>query len=649
MFKRWNKLTLAVLAVFIGCWCEAAQAEVCLMSDQEKCEDAVMPDLSKEAGKDVCRGIKEHREGSAWECKQCNGAEWCYCPDDMEIVGKDCIYTPHNDKCGQLYQFTSNLKETKKNPEYDSLWECKLCEDKNSQYNNMYKCDCPAVFDIIDYSCEKERCGTDYSHVGGCPGRGYEEDQCAQRASLWFKKWKCYCDPSTKRITKKKDCLLKCASGEYEEKSDCERNAGEGEDCQQNSVTECYYIHDNCPGYNDTTPKSSSWDCSNAQCQSYARYDNSKCTAKDCPSGEYTYSTCNSKKGSKDSCVATSNYSGDSRCYKIDTWVEPCPGYTYSTEQYTSSGSSCCSKCTDSSSDNYGKYSCTCTTPAVDSCANYNFTSSQCDGYGKPCCTQCTDSSSSNYGKYLCDCKATSPCKDDSGSGGDDGGSCGREYDLDKKPTIGDCSVCSSDSKYKCNSGQYTKFGTTGQYVCYDSSHPCHMMNYSNCESNQTAPSKYIDPSESCPSGAPKKVGPITLFNDSAFRDTVFYQMQCYHCEKETTNSCTASTYTATITCTSSGTAEYHSDCPGQHGVGLFSCSFNVPSCAFSKAGVYNSSGSALYEYGAGTGSVTVASCKLNGTCKFFVSGGTLKGTASLSSNGNGTWSCSYSKGAGQN
>ncbi len=413
MFKRWNKLTLAVLAVFIGCWCEAAQAEVCLLADQDKCEDAVMPDISKEAGKDVCRGIKEHREGSAWECKKCNGAEWCYCPTNMEIVDKDCVYTPHNDKCGQIYQFTSNLKETKKNPEYDSLWECKLCDDKNSRYDGMYKCDCPAVFDIIDYSCEKERCGTDYSYTGGCPGRGYEEDQCAQRASLWFKKWKCYCNPSTKRITKKKDCVLKCAEGEYEEESDCEKNTGEGEDCQQNSVTECYYIHDNCPGYDDTAPKSSSsWDCSNAQCQSYARYDNSKCTAKNCPSGEYTYSECQKKVDSTHKCTATSNYSGDNQCYELESTCNSSSSNWCAVHQ-TCHGDCCTDGTIQSCDPQCGGSGCnTCGTCTVDGQCVSSGTNK---GFGEACCCSSECGSSSEfklycYGGHCYECGTKSDC-----------------------------------------------------------------------------------------------------------------------------------------------------------------------------------------------------------------------------------------------
>ena len=42
---------------------------------------------------------------------------------------------------------------------------------------------------------------------------------------------------------------------------------------------------------------------------------------------------------------------------------DPCKNYTYSTEQYDWDGNSCCFKCTNSSSSNYGKYKCTCTTP----------------------------------------------------------------------------------------------------------------------------------------------------------------------------------------------------------------------------------------------------------------------------------------------
>ncbi len=245
-------------------------------------------------------------------------------------------------------------------------------------------------------------------------------------------------------------------------------------------------------------------------------------------------------------------------------------------------------------------------------------------------------------------------CVCSTGTGEDyNGSSCGAEYNLNYIPTLGKCTKCGTERKAKCDAGTATKFGTTGQYVCYDSNHPCHMMNYSNCQENQVAPSQYIDLNESCPSGAPKKIGPITLFNDSVFRGTPFYNMQCYHCEKNDDGSggsggCSASTYTARISCTLAGTAEYHSDCPGQHGVGLFNCQFNIPDCAFSAAGVYDSSGNRLYGYGAGSGSTTVASCKLNGTCRFFVSGGTLTGTASLTSNGNGTWSCSYTKNKGQ-
>ena len=277
-----------------------------------------------------------------------------------------------------------------------------------------------------------------------------------------------------------------------------------------------------------------------------------------------------------------------------------------------------------------------------DPCEGYVFDKEYCDGYGKPCCTKCTNSSSANYGKYSCNCKAQTTC---------DTNTCGSEYNLDYIPLQGNCSKCSTGNKAKCEGGAVpTVFGISGRSVCYNSSHPCEMMNYASCEYGQTAPSKYIDLNESCPSGAPIKAGPITPFKSSEFIGTPFYNMQCYHCEKNSSgNSCTSSTYTATISCRLVNSVESHPSCPGQKGVGLFACDFNVPSCAFSQVGVYDNSGNALYSYGAGTGSTTVPSCRLNGTCKFFVSGGTLKGTASLTSNGNGTWSCSYTKGAGQN
>ena len=225
---------------------------------------------------------------------------------------------------------------------------------------------------------------------------------------------------------------------------------------------------------------------------------------------------------------------------------------------------------------------------------------------------------------------------------------CSSDYTITSRPSQGNCSSCGD--KYKCEGGAtLTKFGNTGVSVCYNSSHPCDFLNYSSCQNYASGREKYVDSASECPYDM-NAVQTSPLFHDSVFIGTSFYDMRCYHCEEKSSgSSCNSSSYTATITCRLVNTVQSHTGCPGQTGVGLFACDFNVPSCAFSQAGVYDSSGNALYSYGAGTGSVTVPSCKLNGTCKFFVSGNTLKGTAQLSSNGSGEYSCSYTKGPGQN
>lgn len=202
--KIWKRLLILVL--FVWGLIFSAQADVCLLTDQDKCQELINPVISVEGGKDVCRGIREHREGSGWICGQCNGDEWCYCPDDMEIIGTECIYTPNNDKCGQAYQFTSDLQQTKVG-EYKSLWECEECDDEYSQYKGRFKCNCPGVFDIEAYTCEEERCGASYSYDNGCPGSGYESEQCDQKGSLYYEKWRCDCDETTHEIDDNGDCV----------------------------------------------------------------------------------------------------------------------------------------------------------------------------------------------------------------------------------------------------------------------------------------------------------------------------------------------------------------------------------------------------------------------------------------------------------
>lgn len=78
--------------------------------------------------------------------------------------------------------------------------------------------------------------------------------------------------------------------------------------------------------------------------------------------------------------------------------------------------------------------------------------------------------------------------------------------------------------------------------------------------------------------------------------------------------------------------------CPG--GAGVYTCTYNIPSCAYSDVKIYKS-GSIVGVYN-GSGTFDTYSCQLGDKCEFYVSG-TLKGSSSLSSKTSGGFACSFS------
>ena len=119
-------------------------------------------------------------------------------------------------------------------------------------------------------------------------------------------------------------------------------------------------------------------------------------------------------------------------------------------------------------------------------------------------------------------------------------------------------------------------------------------------------------------------------------------------------NSCTASTYTASVTCSQVYTTDECCTafgCSGKGcGTGYFNCVFDVPSCAFSSVSIHatDSTGQDKIVVSAGAGQTTRTLNNYqipgqNTPCEFFASSsslGKVKGEA-VSEN---TWKCSYTK-----
>ena len=387
-------------------------------------------------------------------------------------------------------------------------------------------------------------------------------------------------------------------------------------------------------------------------------------------------------------CKCDGNYKkADGRC------VERCPAseYPLTTKKATPWQ---CEACSDALSNNYNKRykNCTCPSPytqigsnkCVD-CQSYDVSASDAatkktNGYS---CLACDNDAAS--GKYKCSCSGTEKtvngvkkcfpnCTDDKKELNNDGvcvckSNYPNEYNNACYPVCsapkgrfekGEC-LCSEEYNHTkadnetCTGGCTDKNGTkykTGecQTSCIKTaSHKYKVSEYNLSKINMTC--SECDGYYKC---VCDKEGDI--INEFVVSGTG----KGLVCHPEgsggsddggSDSGCSANSYTASVWCVYKGIEEYHSDCPGQQGVGLYECTFNVPSCAFSKLSVYDKSGKkVLYEYGAGTNTRTVGSCKLSGSggawetyCQFYQSIGMLAEVRQTFVNGKG-WGCEYTR-----
>ena len=131
---------------------------------------------------------------------------------------------------------------------------------------------------------------------------------------------------------------------------------------------------------------------------------------------------------------------------------------------------------------------------------------------------------------------------------------------------------------------------------------------------------------------------------------------QCGNGGGSTGNSCTASTYTASVTCSLSYSTDECCNafsCSGKGcGTGYYNCVFDVPSCAFSSVSIHvtDSVGQDHIVASAGAGQTTkiLNNYKIPGPntpCEFFASGSSLGKVKGEAVSGQSyTWKCSYTK-----
>ncbi|HBO49787.1 MAG TPA: hypothetical protein DD619_03225 [Alphaproteobacteria bacterium] len=123
-----------------------------------------------------------------------------------------------------------------------------------------------------------------------------------------------------------------------------------------------------------------------------------------------------------------------------------------------------------------------------------------------------------------------------------------------------------------------------------------------------------------------------------------------------TGNSCTASTYTASVTCSQSYTTDECCTafgCSGKGcGTGYFNCVFDVPSCAFSSVSIHATDSVGqdhiVASAGAGQTTITLNNYQIPGSntpCEFFASSSSLGKVKGEAVSGQAyTWKCSYTR-----
>ncbi len=225
--------------------------------------------------------------------------------------------------------------------------------------------------------------------------------------------------------------------------------------------------------------------------------------------------------------------------------------------------------------------------------------------------------------------------------------------DLSNTASYESCDLgCNQGKKYRCKDG-YDYDSSTKKCIkaktCED---------YTSGQNIYVTPGPSVNPSKQCtdltlPSG--KQYG-----FDNAY--PAGNSMRCLKCAVKdsgsggSSNSCTASSYTASVTCSLS----YSTDeccsafgCSGNGcGTGYYKCKFDIPSCAFSSVSIHatDSVGQdhVVVQAGAGTSEQTVNNYKIPGPgtpCEFFASGSSLGKVAGEAVSGQAyTWRCSYTR-----
>ena len=326
------------------------------------------------------------------------------------------------------------------------------------------------------------------------------------------------------------------------------------------------------------------------------------CTMNDC--GSYPYTT---DPGNSEACDLGCNKGTRYKCKS---------GYTYS-------GGKCVEQCAASgytltSAKDSHCYSCsTCPTDS----SKYKCTESVKSGYqlvGNSCVNKCSDYTLTS--KKDENCYSCTPCPYDSSKY-----KCTENVKSNYQLVNG---VCSRKPTENCSKYSVAPWVVNGA----DNSVKCRAIN-----------SSYVPCGEKATCGGTQYV---ECKNSS----------QCGNGGGSTGNSCTASTYTASVTCSQS----YSTDeccsafgCSGKGcGTGYFNCVFDVPSCAFSSVSIHvtDNTGQDRIVASAGAGKTTrvLNNYQIPGPhtpCEFFASSSSLGKVKGEAVSGQSyTWKCSYTK-----